>query len=59
MLFAWSRLRPREWDPLNSLGCWDTSGSPNPDKENKPGVNQQKRTCHQVNIAVSLESEGK
>ena len=30
MVYAQTRNRPRKWDAINSLGIWDTNGSPIP-----------------------------
>ena len=30
ILYAQSRIRPREWDTQNSQGFWNTNRSPNP-----------------------------
>ena len=43
MVYAQIRIRPREWDAYDSLGLWDTNGSPNPGQKTRLSVNQQKK----------------
>ena len=46
-VYAQPRIRPGEWDAQNSLGFWDTNGSPNTDQTTRPSNNQQKKKTSQ------------
>ena len=39
MVYAQTRICPREWDTQNSLRFWYTNRSPNPDWKNRPSDN--------------------
>ena len=41
MVFAQTRIHPREWDTQISLGFWDTNRSPNPGQKTRPSDNEQ------------------
>ena len=53
MVSAQTRICPRKWDALNSLGFWDENGFPDPDQETRLRDNKQKkRTCCINDFAV-------
>ena len=43
MLYAQPRIHPRKCNVQNSLGFWDTNGSPNLSQMTKPYGSQQKK----------------
>ena len=42
MVYAQTRICPREWDAQNSQGFWDTNESPNLNQKTKPSDREQK-----------------
>ena len=59
MLFAQPGICLGEWDAQNSLGFWDTNGSPKLGQTTRPRDSQKKkrkkRTCQIVDFAVSVD----
>ena len=56
MAYAQSRTFPRKWDAQNSLGFWDTNGSPNLSQTTRFTDSQQKtRTCRIEDFAVPVD----
>ena len=41
-------IRSGEWDVENSLGSWDTNGSPNSDHKTKPSICWQKKRFYRI-----------
>ena len=55
MVYAQPRNYTTKWDAQNSLGFWDTNGSPDQDQTTKPcDTQQKKRTCRIVDFAVPV-----
>ena len=53
MVYVQPSFYPGEWDTQNSLGCWDTNGSPNLVQMTILYNNQQKkRSCKIVDLTV-------
>ena len=43
VVYAQPRICPRKWNAQNSLGFWDTNGSPNLAQTTRPIDNQQQK----------------
>ena len=43
MVYAQTKIRPKEWNTQNSLGFWGPNRSSNPGQKSKPSDNQQKK----------------
>ena len=60
MVYTQPRIRPVKWDAQNSLGFWDTNGSPNLGQITRPRYNhKKKRTRKIVNFAVPVDKRVK
>ena len=60
MEYVQTKIYLRKWNAWNSLGFWDTNGSPNTSQKTKPSVNLHKRerTCL-VDFAIPADHKSK
>ena len=57
MIYAQPRISPRKWDVQNSLGFWDTNGSPNLGQKTRPSDSKKKkkRNCQIVDYTIPAD----